>query len=265
VSRDGDRAAVMAENTSVDRGNAVPLYHQIFLGLRDEIISGQRAFGASVPTEQALAGAFAVSRITARRALDELAQHGFVERRRRTGTRVIYRSPTRPIEANIDQAVESLLAFGRDTKVRVLQLATQPAPPEIAARLQITAGDPVIRAVRVRLLDHEPLGEVISHVPAALGLRLDRRDLTETPMLALLRDAGHAIGGGGQTISATVAGGHLAALLAIDLRAPILRIERTVLDTGGRPILFTVASYRADRYRIGIDLQMPGRPMLQAE
>lgn len=245
----------MTDPANVDRGHAVPLYHQIFLLLRDEIISGRHAVGSTMPTEKGLALAHDVSRITARRALDELAQHGFVERRRRTGTRVVYQSPTRPIEADLEQAVESLLAFGRDTGVRVLALGTEPATAAVADQLQIVEGTPVIRAVRVRMIADDPLGEVVSYVPEHLGLNLNRSDLTRTPMLALLRNAGHAIGGGHQTISAGVAGGHLAALLAIDLRAPILRIERTVLGVDRRPLLFTVASYRADRYRVTIDLQ----------
>ena len=129
--------------SSLDRANAVPLYHQIFLELRDEIISGLRSLGDQAPTELALASAYGVSRITARRALDELAHQGFVERRRRTGTRITYRSPTRPIEANVEQAVDSLLAFGRDTKVRVLEVSTVPAPPDIAARLELARDVPV--------------------------------------------------------------------------------------------------------------------------
>ena len=244
----------MTEATSVDRAHAVPLYHQIYLLLRDEIISGRQAIGSTMPTEQGLAVAHRVSRITARRALDELAQHGFVERRRRTGTRVVYQAPTRPIEADLEQAVESLLAFGRDTRVRVLALAAEPATAAVAAQLEIEEGAPVIRAVRARLIGDDPLGEVVSHVPGDLGLALSRADLTQTPMLALLRAAGHVIVGGHQTISADVAGPHLAALLGIDLRAPILRIERTVLGADQRPLLFTVASYRADRYRVTIDL-----------
>jgi GntR family transcriptional regulator len=254
----------MTEPTTVDRANAVPLYHQIFLLLRDEILAGRQALGSILPTEQGLAAAHDVSRITARRALDELAQHGFVERRRRTGTRVIHASPTRPIEADLEQAVESLLAFGRDTRVRVLALGTEAADAAVAEQLRIKEGAEVVRAVRVRMIGAEPLGEVVSHVPAALGLALTRADLTRTPMLALLRDAGHAIGGGYQTISGGVAGGHLAALLSIDLRAPILRIERTVLDTSGRALLFTVASYRADRYRVTIDLHAAAsRPLIE--
>src|SRR3546814_584679 len=119
-----------AKVTSVIRGDAVPLYHQIFLTLRDDIIAGRRAHGSLMPTEHELIATMVVSRITARRALDELAEHGFVERRRRTGTRVIYRAPTAPIEANLEQTLESLLAFGRNTQVRVTTFETIPASDE---------------------------------------------------------------------------------------------------------------------------------------
>jgi GntR family transcriptional regulator len=253
----------MDSTAKVDRSDAVPLYHQIFLMLRDDIVTGQRAHGTLLPTEDELAGLHAVSRITARRALEELANHRFVERRRRTGTRVIYRAPTRPIEANLDQAVESLLAFGRNTGVRVIELKEGPASAAVAAQLGLATGDAVMRAVRIRLIDNEPLGEVVSHVPAVLGRGISRNDLTTTPMLELLRNAGRAIGGGSQTISAALAGPHLSALLGIDVRAPILRVERTVKDDAGTPLLFTVASYRSDRYRIGIDLHSPARAVAE--
>ena len=58
---------------SVDRLQATPLYHQIFMQLREEITSGSRAFGSRMPTEEELSENFGVSRITARRALAELA------------------------------------------------------------------------------------------------------------------------------------------------------------------------------------------------
>ena len=58
----------------IDRSAAVPLYHQIFLQLRDEILSGQRAYGVPIGTEKEISQTYSVSRITARRALAELAQ-----------------------------------------------------------------------------------------------------------------------------------------------------------------------------------------------
>lgn len=242
---------------AIERGGAVPLYHQIFLTLRDEIIAGKRAFGAIIPTEHELGESYAVSRITARRALDELAQHGLVERRRRIGTRVTYRGPTPPIEANIDQAVETLIAFGRNTGVKVVEIVEEPADADVAAALGLTAGTPVIRAVRIRRLDDEPLGQVVSYVPTTLRHLMTPDNLTQTPMLALLHAEGLAIGGARQTISALVADPPLAAALAIEARAPVLQVERIVTDDRDRAVLLTVASYRADRYRINLNLHGP--------
>lgn len=234
---------------------AVPLYHQIFLTLRDEIMSGRRPFGALVPTEQELSAMFAVSRITARRALDELAQHRLVERKRRVGTRVVFKTPTKPLEADIEQAIDSLVAFGRNTKVRVLEIAEEPASGEVAEGLQLEPGAPVLRAARMRLLDGEPLGHIVSYVPSKLGAIMTRKKLASTPILALLQNTGLSIGAARQTIAAVVADTTLAPLLSIEPRAPVLRITRVVADTNGEPILLTIAQYRADRYQIRLDLQ----------
>lgn len=241
-------------SAGLQRDDAIPLYHQIFLGLRDEILSGRRAFGSAMPTEHELSDRFGVSRITTRRALAELASHGLVERRRRVGTRVIFRTPTAPIEADVDQAVESLIAFGRDTQVRLIALDTVPAAAEIAEGLAIPVGTPVVRALRVRYLDGEPLGAIESHVPEAVGAGLSRDDLTVTPLLELLRAAGHRIGGGQQTIAAVSADPALARLLGTEPRAAVIRIDRVVTAADGMPLLLTVAQYRGDRYRLSLDL-----------
>src|ERR1700743_2168118 len=122
----------------IDRSAAIPLYHQIFLQLRDEILSGQRGFGSPIATEKDLSQTYSVSRITARRALAELAQNHFVARKRRVGTTVIYRAPAKPMEANIEQAVDSLLELGRTTKVRVLMLREELASPSVAEAMHLS-------------------------------------------------------------------------------------------------------------------------------
>ena len=256
----------MAAPPSLQRDDAIPLYHQIFLALRDEILSGRRPFGSAVPTEHALATQFAVSRITARRVLDELAGNGLVERKRRIGTKVIFRAPAAPIEANVDQAVESLIAFGRRTRVRVVLLAEEPASPEVAMILQLPEGAPITRALRIRYLDDEPLGAIESHMSARIGVKLTRVRLTARPLLELLRESGQVIGSGRQTISALSADPALAALLATEPRAAMLRIERVVEAQDGTPLLHTIAHYRADRYRLTLDLHGTGQSQIhQAE
>ena len=240
------------------RGDAVPLYHQIFLALRDEIVSGVRAYGSAVPTEHQLSDRFGVSRITARRALDELSEMGLVERRRRIGTRVIHRARPAAIDADIDQTVESLLAFGRDTAVRVLVLGAAPADAAVAEALGLAPDTPVLRAVRVRYRDDAPLGRIVSYTPLRFADVLTEAALTATPLLELLRRSGARIGSGSQTISALSADPALVEALALEPRAAVLRVERRMQDDDGTPLLLTIADYRADRYRISVDLSASG-------
>lgn len=207
-----------------------------------------------MPTEHEVAAQFDVSRITARRALDELAAQGLVERKRRVGTRVIFQEQTVPIEANIEQAVESLIAFGRLTRVRVVSCDREIASPEIADLLDLSDGAMIVRALRVRFLDDVPLGAIESFVPEQVAGALNGRELMTTPLLELIRTAGHAIGAASQTVSAVAADPSLAAFLQVEPRAPIIRVDRLVRDRSNKPLLATIAQYRGDRYRLTVDL-----------
>jgi GntR family transcriptional regulator len=244
---------------NLDRFQPVPLYHQIFLQLRGEIASGERTVGSRLPTEQELSASFGVSRITARRALDELAQAGLVARKQRIGTIVTFRPPAKPIEGDLDQALESLIAFGQNTQVKLIELDTVSAAPPLDETLGVAAGEPLIRAIRVRWQDDAPLSHYVSHVPAALGVKLTATALRKTPMLTLIREAGIRIGAADQTITATLADAVLASALQVDIGAALLRVSRTVYDTGKRPVQHIQAHFRPDRYQIRLDLhRVPG-------
>jgi GntR family transcriptional regulator len=232
----------------------MPLYHQIYLQLRDEIVSGQRGHGSLLPTEQDLAAMFAVSRITARRVLDDLARQHYVVRRQRIGTTVTFQAPARPIEANIDQALDSLLALGDNTSVTVLEVAQEVAPPGIAETLHLKPGEQVVRAVRVRSLDAMPLGYVLSYVPARFADVVTAGALAATPMLRLLEQTGHRAETADQTIGAMLADAAMARALGVEPPAALLRITRTSYDRSGAPILLTFAHYRSDRFHVRLDL-----------
>jgi GntR family transcriptional regulator len=244
-------------NDVLDRDAAVPLYHQIYLMLRDEILSGQRPYGSPMPTEQDVSDIYGVSRITARRVLNDLAEQNYVERKRRLGTRVIFKSPAKTLEANIDQAMDSLLALGQGTTVNVISVEKRGATATVASALQLELGADVIRAVRVRCLDGVPIGYVVSYVPGALESVVNESALVRAPILTLLDDAGFHAKHAEQTIGAMLADMQLVERLHVEPLSAILRITRTVYDAEEKPFLRTYAHYRSDRFHIRMDLQNP--------
>ncbi len=68
------------QHGTVDGRLPTPPYHQVYMILRDKIVSGDYGFDEVVPGEQQATEMFGVSRITAKRALNELAGAGTARR-----------------------------------------------------------------------------------------------------------------------------------------------------------------------------------------
>ena len=232
----------------LDPALRTPLYHQIYILLREQIVSGAYGDDALLPTEFSLARTYGVSRITAKRALDELKAEGLVERRRGRGTSVAKRVESRPVDANLSGLIENLLMMGLETAVEILAFDYVVPPETVRAALELASGVDVQRAVRVRRLDGIPLSYTVSHVPAELGRSYQRVDLAKAPLLALLERAGVLIGSADQTITATLAGPEVATALEVQVGSALLAITRTVFDQNGRAVEHIVILYRPDRY-----------------
>jgi len=234
---------------SVDDRLPTPLYHQIYLILRGRILEGTYARDDLVPGEQEIARLFGVSRITAKRALDELAAAGLVVRERGRGTRVRLDSPARPLESSVEGLLENLLVMGLETQVRVVQEGFVPAPEDAANALGVEPGTKVHWAIRVRSLQSQPLSFLTTYVPADVAHSFDRGALQATPLLVLLERCGVVVSSAEQTISAALADTQVAPLLDVEVGSPLLFIRRTVFDQDGRAVEFIKALYRPDRFQ----------------
>lgn len=79
---------------------SVPLYEKIYKQLLERIIEGEFKEGDRVPSEQELATDFNVSRITSKKALDVLSEHGVIERIRGKGSFVKNDQPNISLREN---------------------------------------------------------------------------------------------------------------------------------------------------------------------
>lgn len=238
----------------VDEGLPTPLYHQIYLVLRNKIIDGEFVDGDLLPGEERTARSCGVSRITAKRALNELAEDGLVVRERGRGTRVIHRSPTPPVRAGVEGLLENIVAMGMETEVELIQFGYVAPNDGVQRALGCGPGDKVQRAVRLRRLEGEPFSHLTTYVPDDIGRTYSRDDLASTPLLTLLERGGIEVSRAEQTITATLADAEVARRLGVELGAPLLRIGRIVYDQQNRAVEYITGLYRPDRYQYRMNL-----------
>lgn len=232
-----------------DATSPLPLYHQMYVVLRQQITEG--AFGPDhlIPSEHELARMFKVSRITVRRALDMLKQEGMIERHRGRGTFATKpASASGPIRSSITGLLENLIAMGHSTEVKVIDFRYVDAPEEIAAALNIATGMKVQKVVRVRLVKGTPMSHLTTWVPEAIGHHYSEEDLVAGPLLPLLEQSGIELSSAQQVITARLADSTVADLLGIQVGLPLLAINRTVFDQDDQAVEFIQALYRPDLY-----------------
>jgi GntR family transcriptional regulator len=244
----------------VDPDLPMPLYHQLFLALREAIFRGDYAGGGMLPSELELEQQFGVSRITVRRAINELADRALVRREKGRGTRVVERSSTQPgIIGSIEAMVDTNLAMGMQTEVQLLEFEYVPAPADAATALELERGTVVQHAIRVRRLDATPFSYLETYVPEPVGRRYEREEISSLPLLALLERAGISVSRAVQTISADAATPELARALQLAPGAPVLKVERTVYAQDDKPVEYIVACYHPQMYKYRMSLERKTR------
>jgi len=248
VKSKGYSRADADESRVLDTRSGVPLYQQIFVILQNKIQSGELRKGDTVATEQEICTEFGVSRITARRALNELATRGLVKRQRGRGTRVA-EGPAQPVDASIDGLLENVGHIGRTTTVEVLRNGEVPAGREAATALGLAPGDTVIRAVRVRHLEKAPMSYLVTWVPPDIGAQISGQDMSNTPLLLLLEEAGVPVATARQTITATLADAEVSGALNVPAGAPLIEVRRIVYDIQERAVEYIKILYRPELYR----------------
>jgi GntR family transcriptional regulator len=254
-----------------DEKSPVPLYHRIYVLLRERILNGTYKVGQTLPSEAELMERFSVSRITARRALDELSDEGLVERARGRGTQVSQRAMMQlgdaPIVAGIEGLMANLSIIGKQTDVRVYEFDFVEAPDQVAQELQLPQSSIVHRAVRVRSLEGKPFSLSTTYVLESIGRTYSREELETIPMIDLITRAGTSIGHVAQSLTATLADDISAKRLDVHVASPLLKLRRLFFDTDNRPCYYVDLSYRPDRfeYRMTLVRGMDNRFRLEGQ
>ncbi|HSN72104.1 MAG TPA: GntR family transcriptional regulator [Steroidobacteraceae bacterium] len=243
----------------VSRDIASPRYYQVYVTLRQWVRDGTYRAGQQIPTEAQLCRSFEVSRITIRKAIDELVREGWLVRHQGRGTFVDIAAARANVSADVSQVLSHVAEFGQQTGVRGLKVAEVDPDEETRAALELGDDERVQKATHVRMLNNSPLGHVTTFVPRSVAERIDASRLSSEPMLRLLERSGIRVGTAEQFIGATLAEPEVARALKVPVGSPLVRITRVIYDMSRRPVERVIALYRADRYHYRMHLSREGR------
>lgn len=240
----------MREKLAANSADNTPLYLQLARNLRNHIASGEIDPGSALPSERDLSEITGMSRVTVRKGIDQLIDEGVLFRKQGSGTFVAKRieAPNSALSGFSDDA----RSRGEDPGVIWMIKAYASPTEEEAAALGIPASTSVVRLGRIRLAGGEPLAIEHAVVPAEFLPDLTR--LTDSLYEALEQNGVRPFSAT-QRIRAALATPTEAAMLCIQEKAEVLRIERLTRTRDGRALEFTRSAYRGDRYDFVSDLQ----------
>jgi GntR family transcriptional regulator len=234
----------------LDKTSGTPLYAQLADVLRKQVRDNRLPPNTQLPSERELCERHSISRITVRKALDELLHEGLVYTCVGKGTYVA--------EPKLSEELQPLSSFTEDMQRRgmvassqVLEAAIVPCDDFLAARLHVPRGAEVINLHRLRLADGLPIAIQRACLPHHLCPDLLQYDFSSRSLLDVLRtEYGLKLAGADTSIEAALARSDEIRLLQLSSPAAVLISEQTTYLDSGVVIEWTRSVFRGDRYRL---------------
>lgn len=238
----------------LDKSQPIPLYYQVKESLLEKIKSKQFNVGDLIPSEAELQEQYKVSRITVRRAIQELVQEGHLYTQQGKGTFVS--KPKASQELNlISSWAETMEELGMEPKSKLISFTEEPAPVNIAKLLNIPIGDKVYKLERLRYANNEPTCIMTNYLAPAVVPGFREKGLKCESLYEMLeKQYNIVLSRAEETVEAKAAKASEASLLNVKRGFPLLYATRVTYDISDRPVEVVISVSRADRYAYKIKL-----------
>lgn len=233
-----------------------PLYLQLKKVIHDAVERGVIGPGDALPSERDIAIRADLSRVTVRKAVQDLVRGGILVQRHGSGTFVASKA------GKVEQSLSRLTSFTEDMARRGMTVRSEwldrgvyPPSPEEMMALGLSASELVARVSRLRLADDRPLAIERASLSAAV---LPDPGSVGASLYAALGKLGNRPVRAVQRISAANLGEADARILAVPAGSASLNIERISYLASGKVIEFTRSIYRGDAYDFVAELRLGG-------
>ncbi len=231
-----------------------PLYVRLRQRLKEGIEQELLPKNSPLPAEREIASLTGLSRVTVRRAMQDLVDRGIIVQRQGSGSFVSDGTP------KVEQSLSRLTSFTEDMGRRGLDASSEwlgrglhmPSPEEVMA-LALASGDSVARVERLRRANGRPMAIERASLPTDI---LPNPLLVETSLYEVLESSGNRPVRALQRISAINLEDDDADLLGVVAGTAGLSIARTSYLANRRVVEFTRSIYRGDAYDFVAELRL---------
>lgn len=223
------------------------LYKNIAKKLRFRINSDEFNVGDVLPTERQLMQEYLASRVSIRKAIDELVALDLIEKKQGSGTYIKQKEIVHMMQP-LRSGVESSEGIGQRITSEVIEFSIIFPDHEIAQRLKISATERVYRTKRVRKINDRPQIIEESFMPVSLFPELTIRVLEHSKFNYIEEKLGLEIEGSYQEFSPLQPNKEDELLLNIQNKEPILQITSLSNFKNGTVFDFSIMKFKASEY-----------------
>ncbi len=241
----------MNDELKIDKNSVIPIYYQLAKLLEEKILRGELKPGEALPTETEIASRFEISRMTVRRAISELISAGMVKAQQGKGTFVS--SPKLNnifIELNdFDQEIKKI---GLNLNTTILGAKIVKADSNLMRIFEID--DPNTRFLYYRTVlsaDDERLVYECKYTFYTKKKPILESNIMDPSLTGLVKANNDVLPVSSKKIlQVSVATREEAHILGIPINAPVFVAEEIIYDLGKKPVGWSKAIYRGDRYQL---------------
>ena len=206
-----------------------PLYLQVKADIKNRILSKQYMPGDKLPTENELSDQYNVSKITIRKAIQNLSDEGYVNKVQGKGTFINFKKDKLYLNKT-SGFKESLSSLGHASRHDIIQASFLNADEDIAEKLMIPMGTKVVYIEDARFPDF------------ITTLSKDRSFYQVMDECYHIRP-NHSV----LEIDGKAAQSHSADTLKCNVGDPLFSIHKISYDQDGKPIHYSLTTVRCDR------------------
>ncbi len=229
------------------------LYYQVYMMIKEKIVSGFYKEGDKLPSERKLCDEYDVSRITIREALEKLEADNLIQREHGRGSFVLGNQYNQKMN-NLYSFKDEIEKNGDKAITKVINIHKVKPSLYLQEKMQLKSFQEVYELKRLRLANDRPLVYETSYLPIKYCEGLDQFDFNEVSLYETLNNQyqiqiNHAY----ETLTAKLLTEEQAKYLDKNISAPCMFIERySYVDD--EIIEFTESVASGKDYRYTVDL-----------